>query len=273
MAWPKFHAYLHLSSNENSTCCSMSLRIAFDILYPFRYNDRPRYSVSIPKDKRRASEKLDELMSPKSCTSNHKKIRHWNALLFLEYYGHARSRRHNLTSGAGGNLRYALSRKHQSSYLHYRGKKSDIDSACDTEVHSIMVECVSVQQPFRPVCIHFAPSCGMPINIWKVEDSSRGNDSANLTPTSRDYVMNQLTFIHFVNVIPYSTHIFKSSSIVSNKLRPDTLMRSCHQKFFQINESTAPLYSSGDKRLRFLNVRAHAASALPVARAAYRQIG
>jgi hypothetical protein len=25
-----------------------------------------------------------------------KKIQHWNALFFLEYYGHARSRRHSL---------------------------------------------------------------------------------------------------------------------------------------------------------------------------------
>ena len=47
-------------------------------------------------------------------------------------------------------------------------------------------------------------------NIRKGEGSARGNDSANVTQTSHDYVMNQLTCTHFINIIPYSTNIFKS---------------------------------------------------------------
>ena len=88
-------------------------------------------------------------------------------------------------------------------------------------------------------------------SIRRGEGSAQGNDSANLTRTSHDYVMNQMTCTHFANVIPYSTHIFKSSYIVSTKLRPDILIRSCNQEFVLINESTVALYSCSDDRLMF----------------------
>jgi hypothetical protein len=88
-------------------------------------------------------------------------------------------------------------------------------------------------------------------NIRKGEGSAQGNDSANLTRTSHDYVMNQMTCTHFANVIPYSTHIFKSSYIVSTKLPPDTLTPSCNQEFVLINESTVALYGCSDDRLMF----------------------
>lgn len=75
-------------------------------------------------------------------------------------------------------------------------------------------------------------------NTRKGEGSIRGKDRANLTRTSHDYVTNHLTCTHFANVIPYSTHIFKSSYIVSTKLPPGILMCSCNREFVLINEST-----------------------------------
>jgi hypothetical protein len=50
-----------------------------------------------------------------------------------------------------GNLRYAVSRKRQSSYLHSWGEKTDINSACGTVVHSITVECACAQPTFRHI--------------------------------------------------------------------------------------------------------------------------
>jgi hypothetical protein len=88
-------------------------------------------------------------------------------------------------------------------------------------------------------------------NLRKGEGSARGNDSANLTRTSHDYMMNQLTCTHFANVIPYSTQIFKSSYIVSTKLPPDILLLSCNKEFVLIKESTVAFYSCSDDRLMF----------------------
>jgi hypothetical protein len=116
-----------------------------------------------PSRKKKArSEKLDELMSPKSCTSNHKKIRHWNAIFFMEYYGHARSRRHSLEE-----IYATLYPENISPVTYALGERKHINSACDTEVHSIRVECARVKPPFRPVYIHSAPSCGVPITHEK----------------------------------------------------------------------------------------------------------
>jgi hypothetical protein len=68
---------------------------------------------------------------------------------------------------------------------------------------------------------------------------------------SNDYVKNQKTSTHFTNVNPYSTHIFKSRSIMSIKLAPDNRTCSCKQQFVVINASTFALYSCSDDRLMF----------------------
>jgi hypothetical protein len=44
-----------------------------------------------------------------------------------QYYGHARKSRLRFSGGVGGTLWYTLSWKHQSTYLYYRGTKSEIN--------------------------------------------------------------------------------------------------------------------------------------------------
>ena len=118
---------------------------------------RNALSISLKK-KKHFPENLDKLMSPKSCTCNHEKILQWNAIFFMEYYGHARSWRHSLEE-----IYATLYPENISPVTYAFGERKHINSACDTAVHSIRVECARVQPPFRPVYIHSAPSCGVPI--------------------------------------------------------------------------------------------------------------